>query len=436
MADERLRTKRELKRLFTNLKRKGITDDMISILIDTLWRDRSNQRTSGFYNPGGYDAEISFNTTTRIFSIKPFDPLVTGFEPRFSFFSWAHEAVLNRIFSTHEIEIPNEEGLFCVYFDTEPEPGRNQILYYKKNPTPQELEIIHTSKVLVSCFYWDATNNELLHFGNDKHGSQWNPQIKWYLHNSQGAQRKTGLQLSGYVINGDGSANNHAQFIVSAGVILHDDFELNIPESTVTMPVLFFFNQTPRFLSNNGYSVLTSNRLLYNSGLTSLAEADSGNFVIYHYFATNEISNPSRKIISVMGTNQYTSVQAAFTGTQAELDSIKNQMPMQGKCHIDSAIFQTSDNYTNAVKSRIVGFVSSMWPDTREYITEMLQGIVNGINTIFTTSRPYVSGKISVLLNGLKEYQFSEINETTVQMNTPPENSGFTDIIECIYKPK
>jgi hypothetical protein len=436
MADERLRTKRELKRLFTNLRGKPITDDMISILIDTLWRDRSNHRTSGFYNAGGYDAEISFNTTTRIFSIKPFDPLVEGFEPRYSFFSWANQAVPYRIFSEYQIEIPDEEGLFCVYFDTEPEPGRSQVLYYKKNPTPQELEIIHTSKVLISCFYWDATNNELLHFGDDKHGSQWNPQIKWYLHNSLGARCKTGLQITNYEINGDGSANNHAQFIVSAGAILHDDFELNIPESTVTMPVLFFFNQTPRFLSNNGYSVLTSNRLLYNSGLTSLAAADSGNFVIYHYFATNEINNPSRKIISVMGTAQYTTIQAAFTGTQAELDTIKNQMPMKGKCYIDSAIFQTSDNYTNAVKSRIIGFVSSLWPDTREYITEMLQGDIDGVNTVFTTSKPYRTGEITVLLNGLKEYQFSEINETTIQLATPPMATGFKDITECIYKLK
>ena len=150
MADERLRTKRELKRLFTNLKRKGISDDMISILIDTLWRDRANLRTSGFFHAGAYDAQFEFNVETRKFTIIPFDPLVEGFEPRYSIFSWSNLAVLHRIFTPHEIEIPNEEGLFCVYFDKEPDPGRNQILAFKKNPTQQELEIIYTSKVLIS----------------------------------------------------------------------------------------------------------------------------------------------------------------------------------------------------------------------------------------------------------------------------------------------
>jgi hypothetical protein len=436
MADERLRTKRELKNLFTNLKRKGISDDMISILIEALWRDKANQRSAGFYHAGGWDTEISFDVSTRIFSIIPFNPLVENFEPRYSVFSWSNEASLHRIFTPHQITIPNEEGLFCVYFDKEPDPGRNQILFYKKNPTPQELEQLYVSKILISFFYWDATNNEVLHFGDDRHGSERNPAMQWNSHTTLGAQRKTGLQIAGYIINGDGSQNTHAQFVISAGTIIHDDIELDIPETTVTIPVLFFFNQKPRFASNSGYSVLTGNRLLYNPGLTGFAEADNGNFVLYHYFATNEISNASRKIISVMGTVQYTSIQSAFTGTQAELDSIKNLMPMQGRCYIDSAIFQTSDNYTNAVKSRIVGFVKSLWPDTREYVTEMLLGNIDGANTIFTTSKPYTAGKISVLLNGLKEYQFSEINETTVQMDTPPKNSGFTDIIECIYKPK
>jgi len=75
-------------------------------------------------------------------------------------------------------------------------------------------------------------------------------------------------------------------------------------------------------------------------------------------------------------------------------------------------------------------------PEAIEPVTEMLQGDIDGINTLFTTSKPYASTKITVLLNGLKEYQFSEINETTIEFVTPPKNSGFTDIIEGIYKLK
>ena len=436
MADERLRTKRELKRLFTNLKRKGISDDMISILIDTLWRDRANLRTSGFFHPGAYDAQFSFNVETRIFSIVPFDPLVEGFEPRYSIFSWSNLAVHHRIFTPLEIEIPNEEGLFCVYFDKEPDPGTSQVLTYKKNPTPQEFEIIYISKVLISCFYWDAENNELLHIGNDKHGSEWNPQLHWFIHTTQGAKRKSGLQFTGHSLNGDGSLNDHAKFNITGGVMLHDDFEMKIPTSSNTIPVLYSFGTYPRFLTNNGYAFTGAGRVYFNSGQISLEQADSGNFVLYHIFATNEVLTTSRKTISVMGTAQYTTLADAYQGVAPELDGIFSYMPQQGRCYLGSIVIQTSDDYTNDVKARIVGFSNLLLPITREDITEMLTGEIDNVKTIFTTSQPYVSGKISVLLNGLKEYYFSEINETTVQLNTPPSNSGFTDILECVYKPK
>ncbi len=359
MADERLRTKRELKRLFTNLKRKGISDDMISILIDTLWRDRANLRTSGFFHAGGFDAQFSFNIQTRIFSIVPFDPLVEGFEPRYSIFSWSNLAVHHRIFTPHEIEIPNEEGLFCVYFDKEPDPGTSQILTYKKNPTIQELEDIYVSRVLISCFYWDAANNELLHFGNDKHGSEWNPQLHWFIHTTQGAKRKSGLQFTGYILNGDGSSNNHAKFNITGGVMLHDDFEMTIPTSSNTIPVIYSFGTYPRFLANNGYAFAGSGRVYFNSGQISLVQADSNNLVLYHIFATNEILTASRKIISVMGTAQYTTLADAYQGISGELDGIVTYMPQQGRCYLGSVIIQTSDDYTNDKKARIVALTGN-----------------------------------------------------------------------------
>ena len=359
MADERLRTKRELKRLFTNLKRKGISDDMISILIDTLWRDRANLRTSGFFHAGAYDAQFSFNVVTRKFTIIPFDPLVEDFEPRYSIFSWSNLAVHHRIFTPLEIIIPDQEGLFCIYFDKEPDPGRNQILAFKKNPTQHDLEIIYTSKVLISFLYWDAANSEIIHFGNDKHGSEWNPHLHWFVHTTQGAKRKSGLQFTGYILNGDGSSNDHAKFNITGGVMLHDDFEMPIPTSSNTIPVLYSFGTYPRFLANNGYAFAGSGRVYFNSGQISLVQADTNNFVLYHIFATNEILTPSRIIISVMGTAQYTTLADAYQGVTPELDGIYSYMPQQGRYYLGTIIIQTSDDYTNDVKARIVALTGN-----------------------------------------------------------------------------
>lgn len=387
MSNEKIRTKQELKNLFTNLRRKSITDDMISILIDALWRDKQLQRTAGFYSAGGWDAEIAFDANSRIFSIKPFDPLVEGFEPRYMVFSWTTEAHFHRIFDTHEIEIPNEEGLFFVYFDKEPDPGRNLILFVKKNPTEQEIREIFLTKAMIASLYWDATNDELLCFGNDKHGSEWNPQIQWFIHNTLGAQVKNGLQFIDYSINQDGSLNNHAKFIISEGEFLHDDIDIEIPTSSNSIPVLYKFGDFPRFINNNGYAFAGAGRIYYNSGQISLAQADSGNYVLYHIFATNEILTANRKIISVMGVAQYPTLAEAYQGVKPELDAIVTYMPHQGKCYLGSVVFQTSDDYTNDVKIRIVAFAGekqhppvTIHPDSEEFLS-ISENQVLSINT-------------------------------------------------------
>jgi len=359
MADERLRTKRELKLLFTNLLEKGLTDAMFSILIDTLWRDRPNNRTSGFRNRGGKDAVISFDPVTRIFTINPFDPEIEYFEPRYGIYIWSNLAVFHRIYDTKTIEIPDEEGLFCIYFDKELDPGTAQVLTLAKNPTSEETEAILETKVVISFLYWDAENNAVIHFGDDRHGSEWNPQIHTYLHRSFGARRKTGLQFTGYSLNGDGSSNDHAKFNITGGTMLHDDFELEIPTSSNSIPVLYSFGNYPRFIANNGYAFAGSDRVYFNSGQISLQQATSGNFVLYHIFATNEILTESRKIISVMGTAEYTTLADAYKGAEPELNGIVTYMPHQGRCYLGSMIVQTSDDYTNDKKARIVALTGN-----------------------------------------------------------------------------
>ncbi len=359
MSDERSRTKSELKHLFTNLSKKSITEDMISILIDVLWRDKVTQRTSGFEFAGGQFSEISFAAATRIFTIKPFDPAIENYIPRYCFYSFSLTATFHRVFQSLSIEIPNEEGLYLIYFDTEPSPGREQILTVQKNPTTYQTQNIIENKAFIASVYWNETAGEALYFGNERHGSEWNPQIQWYLHKVFGARRKNGLQFTGYSLNGDGSSNDHARFNITGGTMLHDDFELEIACSSTSIPILYSFGTLPRFLANSGYAFAGATRVYYNSGQISLAQADSGNFVLYHIFATNEILTASRKIISVMGTAQYTTLADAYKGVEPELDGIASYVPMQGRCYLGSIIIQTSDDYTNAKKARIVALTGN-----------------------------------------------------------------------------
>jgi hypothetical protein len=354
MTDPRPYSKKELKALFTHLGRKGITEDMMERLIETLWRNKYTMRTSGFANPGGPDAVISFDNVSRKFSITPLDPEVETYVPRFAFYTWNYTADYQQRFSKEEIELPDEEGLYCIYYDTE-ETDRVHKLFYAKNPVELKIKDLFYSKVIVAWIYWDAVAGEALHFGDDRHGSEWNPQMQLYLHEAFGARRKSGLQFDDYIADGDGSLNDHAKFSITSGVMLHDDFELAITGAGPGLPILCAFGGLPRFVSKAGYAVYnTSGRLCFNSGLNSITECADENFVFYHIFATNEIGTTARKIISVMGTHEYTTAGDSFKALDSELDEIAAYMPQQGRCYLGSALMQTADAFANTINARLV----------------------------------------------------------------------------------
>lgn len=420
MADKRLRTKSEVKRFFTNLKGKKITDDMISILIDVLWRNRSNMRTSGFRIAGGLDAVISFDIASRTFTIAPYDPLEPTYSPRFTFYSWSYQADFNERRSAETIQIPDEEGFFAIFYATN-ETTREQSLHYIKNPTETELTTIYLRKIVISFIYWDAAAGEVIHFGDDRHGSEWNPPVHRFIHDAFHAKRKNGLQLTGMVLAGDGSLNSEAQFTVTGGIMLHDDFELTIPNSTASIPILYSFGSLPRFLSNAGYGIAKGpNRIYFNSGQSSLAECSSGNYCLYHIFATNEILTTSRKSISVMGINQYTTLADVYANVNPELDSVSAYMPQQGACYIGSIIVQTDDTYTNSIKARIVSIVAKE---------------IHPPVTITDASAPFLQIGENQELNYTHwqaNYQETDINSPSYIVGKPNLAKAFTDLTDVI----
>jgi hypothetical protein len=362
MADERLRSKSELKRFVSsNLKRKGWTDDMVAILIDVLWRDKFTMRTSGFYYPGGTDAIMAFNNATRIFSILPMDPLVADFIPRYGFYSWSSKAVYHRKYETETIQLPNEEGLYAIYFAAD-ETIRTQTLHYIKNPSEAETKDLYLKKVLISFVYWDYENQTTLYFGNDRHGSEWNPQMHWMLHRTLKGQVDNGLTVTDMLINEDGSLDSHAQFTVNAGTMWHDDFILNFASAggIETIPILYFLGvglNYPRFVETAGFGCYKGiDRICFNANAEVITEVNNDYHVMYHLFAVNEHVDANRKIITVMGQQQYETMAECYTNVTPELDTVYKYMPQQGTCYLGTIIFQVNNNYGNSVKARIVAF--------------------------------------------------------------------------------
>lgn len=348
--------KSKLRDMLENSPREGWTTQKIRDLIDSLWRDPVLLRWSGFENAGGTDAVISWDAENKLFSIAP--TIAT-----FGFYQYRHKLSFHKRSEIESVNLSETlaEGRY-IFFYAYDEILLKHTLQFIHNPTETQINEIYLYKTEIANIYWDASNNEVLHFGDDRHGSEWNPQIHRYLHTAFRARRKSGLTITGASFGGDGSDNAHAKFSVVGGVMLHDDFELTIPSSSDSIPILYQSGFNPRYVYNSGYAIYKgASRACFNSG-GAIIQAASGNFILYHIFATNEIGISSRKIISVMGSAEYTSLADAYTAVDAELDALNEWMPQQGRFHIDTIIVQTSDDFENDAASIIVTIAGKNHP--------------------------------------------------------------------------
>ena len=336
----------EILRRLKDVPRKGWAEHQIRDLIDTLWREDFINRTSGFDVAGGPDSIISFDPATRILRIEPANR-------RFAFWQFIFKIAYFKRNNPEEIELPDEEGLYLVYiFRDQEDPARkSQRLFLIKNPTEAQIREVYLNRVSVAWLYWDATNKKAVYFGDERHGSEWNPQIHWWAHNALNALWKKGLQAT-TIILGDGSSNSHAQFGIASGEFYHEDMVHAIAgvTSTTGLPVLWFSGNNPRIEINPGYSFLRGTYLYYNGGGSKIQVTDKY-FVIYHVFTTNCLQYP---LISVMGPNQYQNKNTACKAARLEMEALREKLPQQTRLPLASFVFEVNSEFTNTVKARIV----------------------------------------------------------------------------------
>lgn len=343
----------EGKRRLKNAGNKGITNTQIIDMFETLWRDPHSMRTSGFNFAGGPDAQLSFDNTTRTFKIKPKDK-------KFSFYQFLHKLAFFKKRDEETIQIDDIEGLHLIYyyFD-EDNHGKPQKLYAVANPDDAFIEDVYLSKVIIAWIYWDAQSNRAIYFGDERHGSEWSPQIHLWAHGAFNGLHKKGLRITD-ITGGDGSFDADARFGISSGEFYHEDiihqFDASLPVSG--LPIFNRSGSLPRVVDNSMFPVATApgGRIYFNSSaFGGLSKADNDSYVLCHAFATNCRIYP---LIAVMGQTQYSTMRAAISSAQAELQDIKEWMPQRTRYHIGSVIFHASDQYSNTPNARIVGEVT------------------------------------------------------------------------------
>ncbi len=309
--------------------------------IDTfLVQDDNASVPSGF--PNRDDSVISFDDGTLTFSITP-----SGAD-----FDVYSDRILYTFDEAQTATITDTEGMWHFYFDTDGVLQSTQTL----------AESLILKYAYISNGYWDADANTLILVADERHGLTMNPMTHLYLHDTVGTRFQEGLGLVSIVSDGDGNLDASAQFGYGTGIIWDEDikFDFSGVASPAQIPVFYKTGTFGYWRKDTATNFPVKNfvggdsRLAYNewTGTTwQQTEITNNDFGLCHLFATNDSNQP---IISIQGQGDFTRLNQAREAAATEINNlITTGMPFQEFLAIASVIYQTSNGYTNDVKSRI-----------------------------------------------------------------------------------
>lgn len=385
-------------------------------------------RTSGFLFAGGLDSTIGVEfidvPESGVFDDSGESDLESAFwfyiEPaegssgaKFMFYQFDIVSILYEKYQREWIEIPTNSGTYLIYYDKREESSEDeedvQVLKYILNPTRDELEYIFVYKCIIATL---VLNDELdlIYFGDDRHGSEFNPNVDWWANRVFNGLKESGLTLTNIPESDtsyNGSQNKHAQFGITEGLWHLEDilFEINAVDYTIGFPIMYFYGEDhfPRILIKSEYSVYTVSNgeftfVQYNKEGESLDSVPDKWYFVMHLFVTNCTIYP---IISVMGESIYSFVEDCYINAALDLELVKSYMPQTGKLLIASIVFQASSEYACLAKCRIVGIV------TPESIAKML----------IKAAQPFVkNGWVAGMVNYVQWWFNNETRELNIEV--------------------
>lgn len=334
------------------------------------WRG-TNAGSNGFLDRSR--STISFDEETRTLTITAVDePFVV------------RSARRDFEFETIEAIIPDIEGEFFVYVDAD---GEVQVIDTFD-------ERIITTWAFVSEVWWDADNGIAVIVADERHGTELEGEDHLARHRTIGAQlnRSNGLETFALTatLDGDGSADSHAQIALASGSIYDEDLKLESSDTLQTLdpiaeiPILYRLGELWKVKPADEFPLIQSGaldhdgvtpiftgaagRIAYNPLTESsgaLTEVTQGDFTCVHVLATNDIQN---QVFGILGHEIYTTANEARAGTPVELKTFATiGLPTLEWVWLYTLVFQTSTAYGNAVAARLVSDTTEVidWRNTQ-----------------------------------------------------------------------
>jgi hypothetical protein len=290
--------------------------------------------------PNRTDSVMSFDPGTRIFTIAP---AVTSFDVFIKGFKFTKTA-------SQSVTIPNLDGSHYIYFDID------GILQTTQAIGPE----IFQDNAFVSIIYWNSSTGEAVYRAEERHGLVMDGATHGYLHTVFGARYLSGFALQGFSVDGTGNLATDAQFASDSGSFRDEDLLIQAL-AQAQIPILYKIGNLWRKKPADSFPVIYSGtagytgpngRLPYNllsGGVWSLSEVPNNQFVLVHFFATNDVTNP---VVGIQGIATYNSISGARTGATAEIGSLTG-IPFAEFLAIGSVIFETANTYANTPKARV-----------------------------------------------------------------------------------
>lgn len=170
---------------------------------------------SGFVNPS--DTNITFNNTTRVFSISPV-------ATQYIIYNKTSQRVIKT--TTETVTLPNTTGSYYIYFDN------SEVLQYTTTKTTA------SDNIQVAYIYYNATTAIGI-LGDERHKASMDVPTLNNLQNTNGMLFGGGLDISGYILNSD--TIQGITFALSAGTVIAEDITFNISAKTqpANIPVAY-----------------------------------------------------------------------------------------------------------------------------------------------------------------------------------------------------
>lgn len=249
----------------------------------------------------------------------------------------------------------------------------NHYFYYDEDgilSTTQVLsQSLFTENALVSIVYWNPEVNAHIYFAEERHGLQMDGATHGYLHTTFGARYLSGHALEGFTI-GNGDLDSHAQFTADGGTIRDEDIVIQSSAQT-QIPILYKQGSLWRkkaadsfpmiYTGTAGYSGTNLPYNEFNGTSWVLTEAGDNEFVMVHFFATNDKDNP---IVGIQGISSYNNGPEAKDAASSEIAQLSG-IPFVEFVAIGTVLFETSASYDNTVNAKVEPINSANYIDFR-----------------------------------------------------------------------